>query len=458
MNLHVVILAAGKGTRMRSDLPKVLHQVAGKPLLGHVCDIARALKPAGIHVVYGHGGELVPTTLSQPDRPDFNWVLQAEQLGTGHAVDQAMPGIADDDAVLVLYGDVPLLEVSTLNTLVQKLQTAPLAILTVAVSDAANYGRIVRNEAGSVTRIVEAKDASADELKINEINSGILAGRAGDLKRWLSATENDNAQGEYYLTDVVELAVSEDSRVADVQSPTEREAIGVNSKQDLAMVERIFQSDVARRLMDEGLTLRDPARFDMRGELSFGNDCVIDINVIIEGNVTLGSRVSVGPNVILRDCSIADDAVIHANCVIEQATVGAGSLVGPFARLRPGAELVADVHVGNFVEIKNSVVGKGSKANHLAYVGDSEVGAGVNIGAGTITANYDGANKHKTTISDGASIGSNVVLVAPVTVGTDATIGAGSTIGKDAPDGQLTLTRANQISVKGWKRPVKKPK
>lgn len=455
MNLHIVILAAGKGTRMRSELPKVLHHVAGKSLLGHVCDIARQLKPAGIHVVYGHGGELVPTTLSQPD---LKWVLQAEQLGTGHAVDQAMPAIADDDAVLVLYGDVPLLGVSTLNTLVGKLETAPLAILTVALDDAANYGRIVRNEAGSVIRIVEAKDANGDELKICEINSGILAARAGDLKRWLAATGNDNAQGEYYLTDVVELAVSENTRVEDVQSPSEREALGVNSKQDLAMVERIFQSDEAQRLMGAGLTLRDPARFDLRGELTFGNDCVVDINVIIQGKVTLGSRVSIGPNVILRDCTIADDAVIHANCVIEEASVGAGSLVGPFARLRPGAELVADVHVGNFVEIKNSVVGKGSKANHLAYVGDSEVGAGVNIGAGTITANYDGANKHKTTIGDGASIGSNVVLVAPITVGDDATIGAGSTIGKDAPDGQLTLTRAKQISVKGWKRPVKKPK
>ncbi len=455
MNLHVVILAAGKGTRMRSDLPKVLHHVAGKPLLSHVCDIARALRPGGIHVVYGHGGDLVPAALPHSD---LSWVLQTEQLGTGHAVDQAMPGIEDDAAVLVLYGDVPLLGVPTLQTLVNKLANAPLAILTVALPDPDNYGRIVRSESGAVERIVEAKDASASELEINEINSGILAGRAGDLKRWLAGTSNENAQSEYYLTDVVELAVAEGSSVADVQASSEREALGVNSKQDLAMVERIFQSDEAQRLMQAGLTLRDPARFDIRGELTFGNDCVIDINVIVEGKVELGSNVSIGPNVILRDCVIADNAVIHANCVIEQATVGPGSLVGPFARLRPGAELVQDVHVGNFVEIKNSVVGTGSKANHLAYVGDSDVGAGVNIGAGTITANYDGANKHRTTIRDGASIGSNVVLVAPVTVGRDATVGAGSTIGKDAPDAQLTLTRARQVSVKGWKRPVKKPK
>lgn len=455
MSLIVVILAAGKGTRMRSDLPKVLHPMAGKPLLGHVCDVARALDPGEIRVVYGHGGDLVPKTL---DDADLSWVVQAEQLGTGHAVDQAMPGTADDDAVLVLYGDVPLLGIDTLKALVAKLEHAPLAILTVELDDAASYGRIVRGDDGAVTRIVEAKDATPDQLKINEINSGILTARAGDLKRWLSATGNDNAQGEYYLTDVVELAVSEGAPVEDVQAPSEREALGVNSKQDLAMVERIFQSDEAQRLMESGLTLRDPARFDLRGNLSFGTDCVVDINVIVEGDVTLGDRVNIGPNVVLRNCKIDDDVVIHPNCVIEEASVGTGSLIGPFARLRPGAHLVKDVHIGNFVEVKNSTVGIGSKANHLAYVGDSDVGDGVNVGAGTITANYDGANKHRTTIADNASIGSNVVLVAPVRVGAGATIGAGSTIGKDAPDDQLTLTRASQVSVKGWKRPVKKPK
>jgi len=455
MSLIVVILAAGKGTRMRSELPKVLHPMAGKPLLAHVCDVARALDPREIRVVYGHGGDLVPQTL---DDADLGWALQAEQLGTGHAVDQAMPGLNDDDAVLVLYGDVPLLGVDTLKKLVNKLEQAPLAILTVELDDAASYGRIVRDDNGAVTRIVEAKDATSAQLDINEINSGILTARAGDLKRWLAATGNDNAQGEYYLTDVVELAVSEGVPVADVQAPSEREALGVNSKQDLAMVERIFQSDKAQRVMADGLTLRDPARFDLRGNLKFGADCVVDINVIVEGDVTLGDRVSIGPNVVLRDCQIEDDAVIHANCVIEEASVGAGSLVGPFARLRPGAKLVKDVHIGNFVEVKNSTVGAGSKANHLAYVGDSDVGESVNVGAGTITANYDGANKHRTVIGDTASIGSNVVLVAPVQVGAGATIGAGSTIGKDAPAGELTLTRAKQVSVKGWKRPVKKPK
>lgn len=455
MKLDTIILAAGKGTRMRSDLPKVLHEVAGKSLLGHVCDAARSLKPRGIHVVYGHGGDAVPAAL--PDS-DLSWVLQAEQLGTGHAVDQAMPSIQDDSIVLVLYGDVPLLGTKTLAELVGAVGDAPLALLTVALDDPASYGRIVRDDAGSVQRIVEAKDATAAELALNEINTGILAARASDMKRWLAAVGNDNAQGEYYLTDIVELAVSEGAKVADVQAPSEREALGVNSKLDLAVVERIYQSDACDALMADGLTIRDPARFDLRGTLAMGKDCIVDINVIVEGDVQLGDRVVVGPNTILRNCTVADDTRIDANCVIDQAAVGKGCLIGPFARLRPGAELKPEVHVGNFVEIKNSIVGHGSKANHLAYVGDSTVGDGVNIGAGTITANYDGANKHRTIIGDRASIGSNCVLVAPVTVGDGATIGAGSTIGKDTPAEQLTLTRAKQISVASWKRPIKVPK
>lgn len=453
MKLEVIILAAGKGTRMRSSMPKVLHEVAGKPLLAHACDVARSLNPAQIHVVYGHGGDRVPQTINDDS---INWVLQQEQLGTGHAVQQAMPTVEDGNTVLVLYGDVPLLRADTLSALVACVDDAPLAILTVAVEDAASYGRIVRDDNAQVMRIVEAKDASPDELELNEINTGILAAKAEDLKRWLSQLKSDNAQGEFYLTDTVALARGEGASVADAQASSEREAFGVNSKQDLSMVERIHQRDVAQQLMQDGLTLRDPNRFDLRGSLDFGEDCVVDINVIVEGDVKLGNHVRIGPNVVLRDCVIEDNVNIDANCVIEQAHVGVGSKVGPFARLRPGAKLVGDAHIGNFVEVKNSVIGQGSKANHLAYVGDSDVGEGVNIGAGTITANYDGANKHRTTIGERASIGSNVVLVAPVTVGDGATIGAGSTIGKDAPKEQLTLTRAPQVTISGWTRPVKK--
>jgi len=452
MTLGIVILAAGQGTRMKSRLPKVLHRLGDRPLLQHVIDTARALAPARIVVVHGHGGEQVRETIMGDD---LHWAEQAEQLGTGHAVAQALPHLAGIDQVLVLYGDVPLIRTETLQGLLDAAGDG-FGLLTVTLEDPTGYGRICRDSAGRVERIVEQKDATPQQLTIREVNTGIMVLPGERLDDWLGRLGNDNAQGEYYLTDVLAMAVTEGLAVA-VAQPTEPvEAEGVNDRAQLAMLERAWQRRQADTLMRAGLTLRDPARFDLRGSLRHGMDCEIDIDVLIEGEVELGEGVRIGPHCVLRDCRIDDGVEVQAHCVIEQAHIGSDSRVGPFSRLRPGAELVGGNHVGNFVEIKNSIIGEGSKVNHLSYVGDAELGRGVNIGAGTITCNYDGANKHRTLIGDRAFIGSNTALVAPVTVGKGATIGAGSVISKDAPEECLTLTRARQATIEGWKRPEKK--
>ena len=452
MALGVVILAAGQGTRMQSSLPKVLHTLAHRPLLQHVIDTARALDPERIVVVYGHGGAQVRAAC--PDT-DLVWAEQPQQLGTGHAVQQAIPHLDGLDQVLVLYGDVPLIRSETLQRLLTEAGSG-FGLLTVELDDPSGYGRVERDAQGQVLHIVEQKDASPDQQRIREINTGIMAIPESRLHTWLGQLENNNAQGEYYLTDVLAMAVIEGMQIAVTQPADPLEAEGVNNKRQLAALERAWQARQAERLMDAGLTLRDPARFDLRGTLRHGRDCVIDVNVIVEGEVSLGEHVQVGANTVLRNVRIGDNVTILENCVLEDAFVGAASRIGPFSRLRPGAELVGGAHVGNFVEIKQSVIGQGSKVNHLSYVGDSDIGSGVNIGAGTITCNYDGANKHKTVIGDDAFIGSNTALVAPVEVGAGATIGAGSVIGKDAPAGQLTLTRARQVSVATWQRPRKK--
>ncbi|MET0100695.1 MAG: bifunctional UDP-N-acetylglucosamine diphosphorylase/glucosamine-1-phosphate N-acetyltransferase GlmU [Sedimenticola sp.] len=455
MKLGVVILAAGKGTRMKSALPKVLHSLAGRPLVSHVIGTARELGAEKIAVVYGHGGELVPRSMNDPD---LAWVEQAEQLGTGHAVEQALPAMSGMDRVLVLYGDVPLTARSTLSTLIDVASDTELALLTVDLDDPTGYGRIVRDDQGNPVRIVEQKDASEEELGINEVNTGILVADGAKLNAWIDRLENENAQGEFYLTDIVAMAVAEGIEVHSAQPANVHEVMGVNDRVQLAELERHYQRANAERLMREGVTLYDPGRFDLRGSLKAGSDVVIDVNVVIEGDVTLGSNVTVGANTVLRNVTVGDNTVILENCVLEDASVGADSRIGPFSRLRPGARLVGGAHVGNFVEIKNAVVGLGSKVNHLTYVGDAEVGEGVNVGAGTITCNYDGANKHKTVIGDGAFIGSNTALVAPVTVGEGATIGAGSVISKDAPAEKLTVERGRQITLNNWQRPLKKPK
>ncbi|MBI5613235.1 MAG: bifunctional UDP-N-acetylglucosamine diphosphorylase/glucosamine-1-phosphate N-acetyltransferase GlmU [Gammaproteobacteria bacterium] len=453
MKLDIVILAAGKGTRMYSERPKVLHALAGRSLLVHVIDCARALEPSRIRVVYGFGGRQVPEALA--DAP-VEWVLQAEQHGTGHALRLAMTDIADDTLVLVLYGDVPLTRPASLRPLIDAAADGALALMTVELADPAGYGRIVRDRAGRIVRIVEHKDATPAERALTEINTGILAAPAGRLKKYLAALTNANAQGEYYLTDAVALAAADGVKIAGL-SPADRwEIMGVNSKTQLAELERIHQRQQGQGLMDKGLTLSDPARFDLRGTLEFGADVVIDVNVVIEGRVTLGDGVRVGPNNVLKDCRIGAGTEILANCVIEDCQIGAGCRIGPFARLRPEADVGDGAHIGNFVEIKKSRIGAGSKVNHLAYVGDSSIGRDVNIGAGAITANYDGADKHRTQIEDNASIGSNCVLVAPVTIGVGATVGAGSVITKDAPSGELTVARAKQVTIPGWKRPTKK--
>jgi len=453
--LEIVILAAGQGKRMYSDTPKVLHQLAGRPLLAHVLESARTLKPAAVHVVYGHGGERVRAAFAQAG---VNWARQAEQKGTGHAVAQATPAVSDQATVLVLYGDVPLIRSQTLQELLKAAGSGRLALLTAELERPAGYGRVIRDKAGQVARIVESKDATPEEAAVREVNTGFLAVPATRLKKWLAGLRDHNAQGEYYLTDIIAMAVAEGVPIA-TRSPQDiSEILGVNSKQELAQVERIHQKQQAEKLMQQGVTLRDPARFDVRGELSCGRDVVIDVNVIFEGKVVLGDRVQVGPNNVLRDSTVGSDTIIHPNCVIEQADIGADCRIGPFARLRPETKLAAHVHVGNFVEVKKSDVGEGSKMNHLSYIGDTSIGSGVNIGAGTITCNYDGANKHRTVIGDNVFVGSNTALVAPVTVGAGATIGAGSVITKEAPAGELTLTRVPQVTKPGWKRPVKKSK
>jgi bifunctional UDP-N-acetylglucosamine pyrophosphorylase/glucosamine-1-phosphate N-acetyltransferase len=455
MKLGVVVLAAGQGKRMRSSLPKVLHPLAGQPMLGHVLDTAHALGAARICVVYGHGGDSVREAMSGYG---CEWALQAEQQGTGHAVMQAMPRMADMDRVLVLYGDVPLIRPETLEGLIADAAGTSLGLLTVILDDPTGYGRIVRDADGQVLRIVEQKDASDAELEIDEINTGFLVAESARLSDWLSRIDNVNSQAEYYLTDVIALAAAEGVPIATTQPASLDEVSGINDRVQLAALERCFQRRQAEALMRDGVTMLDPDRVDIRGRLRTGRDVTIDVNAVFEGEVELADGVSIGPNCWLKDCTVGPDSRVFANCVIEGASVGAEARIGPFARLRPEAALADRVHVGNFVEIKKSEVGAGSKVNHLSYVGDARVGRGVNVGAGTITCNYDGANKHLTEIGDGAFIGSNTALVAPVTVGEGATIGAGSVIGRPAPAGRLTVARARQTTVENWVRPTKKPK
>jgi bifunctional UDP-N-acetylglucosamine pyrophosphorylase / glucosamine-1-phosphate N-acetyltransferase len=455
MKVAVVILAAGQGKRMKSALPKVLQPLAGRPLLAHVIQGARTLDPSSIHVVYGHGGDAVRAALA---KENLQWALQAEQLGTGHAVMQAMPKVADDELVLVLYGDVPLIRTETLNQLIESAGPKSMGLITVMLGDATGYGRIVRDKRGAVRAIVEQKDASKAQLRIREGNSGIMAVPAKLLRKWLGKLRNANAQGEYYLTDIIAMAVKDNVKVMPLVAPTVAEVLGVNDKIQLAELEALHRAERARELMLAGATLADPARIDIRGNVTLGRDVFIDANVLIEGTVSLGDGVRVGPNVVLRDVTIGAGSVVHPNSVLEQSEIGEGCLIGPYARVRPGSKLGRDVHVGNFVEIKKTQIADGSKANHLTYLGDAVVGKGVNVGAGTITCNYDGVNKTVTTIEDGAFIGSGNMLVAPVRIGKNATTGAGSTITKDAPDGQLTLTRARQTTIEGWKRPQKADK
>ncbi|HEX7047288.1 MAG TPA: bifunctional UDP-N-acetylglucosamine diphosphorylase/glucosamine-1-phosphate N-acetyltransferase GlmU [Gammaproteobacteria bacterium] len=453
MPLSIVILAAGQGTRMRSRLPKVLQTLAGRPLLAHVLDAADKLSGDAVYVVYGHGGEQVPEAFA--DR-DIEWVRQESQLGTGHAVAQTIGRIPDSHLVMVLYGDVPLIRAETLQRLIDAAVDGDLVLLTTKLDDPSGYGRILRDTQGGVTRIVEHKDATDTERRINEINTGLLLCSARRLRAWLNALGNDNAQGEYYLTDIIGMAASEGLRVEGLVVEEADEVHGINDRAQLAEAERLLRERNAERLLRDGVTLADPARIDIRGKLQCGQDVSIDVNVVFEGDVTLGDNVRIGPGCVIRDCTIGEGSVINALCHLEAANVGRNCRIGPYARLRPGAMLSDDAHVGNFVEIKKSDIGRGSKVNHLTYIGDASIGAGVNIGAGTITCNYDGANKHRTVIEDGAFIGSNTALVAPVRVGRNATVGAGSTISKDAPADALTVSRARQASIDGWQRPKKK--
>ena len=453
--LSAVILAAGEGKRMKSRLPKVLQPLAGRPLLKHVIDTARALSPQAIQVVYGHGGERVREALSAEP---VTWVEQTERLGTGHALLQAMPHVPDDHLVLVLYGDVPLLDPGTLSRLVALSLPGQLALLTMRPESPEGYGRIVRDPAGHVARVVEQKDASAAELALSECNTGVLAAPARLLKAWLAGLGNDNTQGEYYLTDVIGMAVGQGVAVNPLMLADPIEALGVNDKAQLALLEAVCRRNAARDLMLGGVTVADPARLDVRGRVTHGADVFIDVNVVLEGHVKLGDRVRIGPGCVIRDCEIGDDTEIFPFCVLDGAAIGACARIGPFARMRPTATLADGVHIGNFVEVKNSSLGEESKANHLSYVGDAEVGAHVNIGAGTIIANYDGANKHRTVIRDDVHTGSNSVLVAPITVGKGATIAAGSTVAGEVPAGKLTVARARQTTIEGWIRPVKRPK
>ena len=450
--MSVVILAAGKGTRMYSDLPKVLHTLAGKPMVQHVIDAAKGVGARAINLVYGHGGDRLKATLSDDA---LNWVLQAEQLGTGHAMQQAAPFFADDEDILMLYGDVPLITVDTLARLCAAKPTGGIGLLTVTLDNPTGYGRIVR-ENGAVTGIVEQKDASPEQLTIREINTGILVANGGDLKRWLSQLTNNNAQGEYYITDIIALASAEGRHIATVQPSRISETEGVNNRLQLATLERIYQTEQAEKLLLAGVMLRDPARFDLRGELQHGRDVEIDSNVILEGQVKLGNNVKIGTGCVIKNSVIGDGCEISPYSVIEDAELEIACTVGPFARLRPGSQLGEAAHVGNFVEMKKARLGKGSKAGHLSYLGDAEIGSGVNIGAGTITCNYNGANKSKTIIGDDVFIGSDTQLVAPVTVASGATIAAGTTIMQDVTAGELVYNRKEQIQKSGWQRPVKK--
>jgi len=453
MGLSIIILAAGKGTRMQSSLPKVLHPLAHKPLLLHVIETAKTLQPRAIYTIYGHGGGQVPDAFA--DEP-ITWVEQKQQLGTGHAVSQAIALIPEEDQVLILYGDVPLTLSSTLKQLIKPTDAQHFALLTVTLKQPQGYGRIVRDTAGDVVRIVEEKEADAATKQIQEVNTGILATQAGALKQWLSRVRNDNAQEEYYLTDVIAAAVTQGFNIQTFQPETAEETLGVNDRVQLAHLERFYQRQQAEQFLYQGVTLMDPNRVDFRGDIQIAEDVTLDVNVILQGRVVLGRGVHIGPNTVITDSVIGDDVVVLAHCVIEQANVGNEVTVGPFARLRPGTTLGNHVKVGNFVEIKKADIAEGSKINHLSYIGDTTMGANVNVGAGCITCNYDGANKHQTVIGDNVFLGSDCQLIAPVTIESGATIGAGSTINKNAPANALTLSRSKQTTIQHWQRPSKK--
>ncbi|UAY77165.1 bifunctional UDP-N-acetylglucosamine diphosphorylase/glucosamine-1-phosphate N-acetyltransferase GlmU [Pasteurella canis] len=452
--LSIVILAAGKGTRMYSDLPKVLHKIAGKPMVKHVIDTVKSIHAKNIHLVYGHGGDVMQQHLK--DEP-VNWVLQAQQLGTGHAMQQAAPFFNDDENILMLYGDGPLIRAETLQKLIAAKPINGIALLTVMLDDPTGYGRIVR-EKGNVVAIVEQKDANPEQLKIQEINTGVLVADGKSLKKWLSQLTNHNAQGEYYITDIISLANQDGCQVTAVQAEDFMEVEGVNNRQQLARLERYYQRKQADKLLLAGVALADPTRFDLRGELIHGRDVEIDINVVIEGYVKLGNRVRIGAGCVLKNCEIGDDVEIKPYSVLEDAQVGRLSQVGPFSRLRPGATLAAETHIGNFVEIKKANIGQGSKVNHLSYIGDAEIGQDCNIGAGVITCNYDGANKFKTVIGDNVFVGSDVQLIAPVTVENGATIGAGTTVTDNVHSGELVISRVRQRHIPDWQRPTKQGK
>ncbi|MCQ9121790.1 bifunctional UDP-N-acetylglucosamine diphosphorylase/glucosamine-1-phosphate N-acetyltransferase GlmU [Rodentibacter pneumotropicus] len=450
--ISAVILAAGKGTRMYSDLPKVLHTVAGKPMVKHVIDTANSLGAENVHLIYGHGSELMRERLANEK---VNWVLQTEQLGTAHAVQQAAPFFKDNEDIVVLYGDAPLITKETLEKLIAAKPENGIALLTVQLDNPMGYGRIIR-ENGQVAAIVEQKDANAEQLKIQEVNTGVMVSDGASFKKWLARVGNNNAQGEYYLTDLIALANQDGCQVVAVQATDMMEVEGANNRLQLSALERYYQRKQAERLLLEGVMLADPERFDLRGTLEHGKDVEIDTNVIIEGEVRLGNRVKIGTGCVLKNVVIGDDVEVKPYSVLDDATIGEKAAIGPFSRLRPGAELAAETHVGNFVEIKKSIVGKGSKVNHLTYVGDSEIGANCNIGAGVITCNYDGANKFKTIIGDNVFVGSDTQLVAPITVEDGATIGAGSTITRNVGKDELVITRVPQRHIQNWQRPVKK--
>lgn len=452
MSLEVVILAAGQGTRMRSSLPKVLHPIGGKPMLQHVLDTVDTLGADTTHVVIGHGGDQVKAAVSADN---IAWVVQEQQLGTGHAVAQAMPGVADSATVLIAYGDVPLVSADTLNALLQAVDERSLALLTVHLDDPTGYGRIIRDASQAITRIVEQKDASETELAVQEVNTGILAVNAGHLKRWLPTLSSDNAQQEYYLTDIIAMAVAEGLSVVARHPADHWEVEGVNNRLQQSELERVYQRQLATQLMTDGVTLADPARLDIRGKVSAGKDVFIDVNCVFIGEVSLGDHVHIGPNCVIENSTVGSHTVIKSHCALDQSRVMEHCDIGPYARLRPATVLENGAKIGNFVETKKAVIGEGSKVNHLSYIGDSEVGRNVNVGAGTITCNYDGANKHKTTIGDNVFVGSNTALVAPVTIGAGATIGAGSTITHDVEGDQLSVARGRQRNIDNWQRPEK---
>ncbi|MBV1883489.1 MAG: bifunctional UDP-N-acetylglucosamine diphosphorylase/glucosamine-1-phosphate N-acetyltransferase GlmU [Pseudomonadales bacterium] len=456
MAINVVILAAGKGTRMKSAKPKVLHKIAGLPMLEHVVRTAESLEARKISIVFGHGGDQVKAYFKDHTNAEIiDWVEQKEQLGTGHAVHQAMPTVDVHDQVLILYGDVPLIKQETLMELLEK-SLGGVGLLTVELSNPAGYGRILRDDEGAVVGIVEQKDASEKQLKITEVNTGILTMSASLLNQWLPKLGNSNSQGEYYLTDLIAMAFEDGVEIFTSQPKDAVEVEGVNDRRQLAIIERAYQRDAVESLLKQGVSFTDIDRADIRGKIEVGEDIEIDFNILLEGNVSLGSGVNIGPNCCIKNSTIGDNVIIKANSIIEDALIAANCEVGPFARIRPGTEMAKGAKVGNFVETKKSIIGEGSKVSHLTYIGDAIIGKNVNVGAGTITCNYDGVNKSQTTIGDGAFIGSNSSLVAPVSIGPGATIGAGSTIGKNTPDNKLTLTRSKQVTIEGWQRPTKK--